>query len=121
MNELKPCPFCGNTVLLRPLATQYCVMCTHCSAMIGYGTAKSVIALWNKRFYEEPAGELKSIPYADYVCVIDKYFKAVDDKMDLTGKYIGEQAKCINLNREIERLRAFNKALGHALDLSTSK
>lgn len=133
MSELKPCPFCGSAVSLRPLLTEYQVICTRCSGMMGYGTAKNVIASWNKRAHKESVEEPKLVSYADYVCVIDKYFKAVDEKMDLTAKYIAEQAKCIDLrkeserqydcvqeklidaHKEIEQLRAFNTVLRHAL------
>lgn len=59
MNELKPCPFCGepNDLLVRPTVydgpepVTYVVECFSCGGFItpGFSSAQATIEYWNKR------------------------------------------------------------------------
>ncbi len=58
-NELKPCPFCGNTAYDHITYCTYrhkhrhVVRCTKCNASMEYRDKESAIKAWNRRATDE--------------------------------------------------------------------
>lgn len=54
-NELKPCPFCGNSAyghkkyLPHSKKIRYVVKCSRCNAVLEYRDKDSAIKAWNRR------------------------------------------------------------------------
>lgn len=54
-NELKPCPFCGNSAYSHkkycPYSkkNRYVVKCSRCNAVLEYRDKESAIEAWNRR------------------------------------------------------------------------
>jgi Lar family restriction alleviation protein len=50
MNDLLPCPFCGDSAILGGLGGFHEVECTNCNAITNYTKSEAeAVALWNQR------------------------------------------------------------------------
>lgn len=58
MNELKPCPFCGNNKITGALRKDICspeyyeVICIECGARIKRSFKRKAVEAWNRRVSE---------------------------------------------------------------------
>ena len=53
MDELKPCPFCGNSVEIVPEGDYVEIVCEECEIAMSRSSEKWLTADWNKRAGEE--------------------------------------------------------------------
>ena len=55
MDELKPCPFCGNSAWERiaydtwKKKIRFTVQCKKCNAVLKYASRKAAVKAWNRR------------------------------------------------------------------------
>lgn len=49
MDELKPCPFCGNSVEIVPEGDYVEIVCEDCGIAMDRGSYERVIEDWNRR------------------------------------------------------------------------
>ena len=49
MDELKPCPFCGNPVEIVPEGDYVEIVCEECGIAMDRGSYERVIEDWNRR------------------------------------------------------------------------